>query len=203
LRLADSVAVDPHKWLYAPIEAGCALVRNHQVLIDAFSYHPTYYRFDDHAEEQVTNFYELGLQNSRGFRALKVWLALRQAGKEGYISMLRDDCRLAEHLFQAMNHYPEIEPLTRSLSITTFRYVPTEMRGVPTVDEEYLTKLNTEILSRLQNSGKAYPSNALVSGKYAIRVCIVNFRSTTEDVEALLPMVVGIGREVDRELRAL
>ena len=80
LRLADSVAVDPHKWLYAPLEAGCALVRDAEALRAAFAYHPPYYHF----EERATNYVDYGPQNSRGFRALKVWLALRQVGAAGY-----------------------------------------------------------------------------------------------------------------------
>jgi aromatic-L-amino-acid decarboxylase len=79
IREADSVAVDPHKWLYAPLEAGCALVRTPELLRDAFSYHPPYYNFDEDSTASI-NYYEYGPQNSRGFRALKVWLALRQAG---------------------------------------------------------------------------------------------------------------------------
>src|SRR5206468_934245 len=78
LALADSLAVDPHKWLYAPLEAGCVLVRNPHLLAETFGYHPTYYHFDTAGEEPPINYYELGLQNSRGFRALKVWLVLRQ-----------------------------------------------------------------------------------------------------------------------------
>src|SRR3954463_7253066 len=81
---ADSVAVDPHKWLYAPLEAGCALVRDAGKLRQAFSYHPAYYHFDD----QVVNYFDYGPQNSRGFRALKVWLALRQVGRAGYLKMI-------------------------------------------------------------------------------------------------------------------
>ena len=77
--LADSVAVDPHKWLYAPLEAGCALVRDAERLRAAFAYHPPYYHF----EERATNYVDYGPQNSRGFRALKVWLALRQVGAGG------------------------------------------------------------------------------------------------------------------------
>ena len=80
LSLADSVAVDPHKWLYAPLEAGCALVRDPEALRAAFAYHPPYYHF----EERATNYVDYGPQNSRGFRALKVWLALRQVGAAGY-----------------------------------------------------------------------------------------------------------------------
>jgi len=84
LALADSVALDPHKWLYSPLEAGCTLVRDPKLLVGAFSFHPDYYLFDDHGEEQGRNYHEFGLQNSRGFRALKVWLALRQVGRSGY-----------------------------------------------------------------------------------------------------------------------
>jgi aromatic-L-amino-acid decarboxylase len=202
LRLADSVAVDPHKWLYAPLEAGCALVRNREALVDAFSYHPVYYHFDDHADEELTNFHELGPQNSRGFRALKIWLALQQAGKDGYIEMIREDCRLAAELFSALVRYPDLEPLTCGLSIATFRYVPAELRAKGKKAEEYLNKLNTEILSRLQSSGKAYPSNALVKEKYALRVCIVNFRTTADDLMQLPQLVVKIGGETDAELRS-
>jgi glutamate/tyrosine decarboxylase-like PLP-dependent enzyme len=74
---ADSVALDPHKWLYVPLEAGCVLVRDMEKLHDAYSYHPPYYYFG----EEVTNYFDFGLQNSRGFRALKVWLALQQVGR--------------------------------------------------------------------------------------------------------------------------
>ena len=85
LSLADSVAVDPHKWLYAPLEAGCALVRDPDALRAAFAYHPPYYHFD----ERATNYVDYGPQNSRGFRALKVWLALRHVGRRG---LPHDDC---------------------------------------------------------------------------------------------------------------
>jgi len=195
LALADSVAVDPHKWLYAPLEAGCALVRNGQALIDAFSYHPEYYKFDEHAAEGAINFYELGPQNSRSFRALKVWLALRQAGRSGYETMIRDDCALAAELFRSLERYPDIEPLAGNLSIATFRYAPRRLRTPE--NEEYLNALNTEILVRLQSGGKVYPSNALVNGKYAIRVCIVNFRTTQEDLMVLPELVVRTGKEAE------
>ena len=95
LRLADSVAVDPHKWLYAPLEAGCALVRNPAALRNAFSYHPPYYSF----EVEAMNYLDIGPQNSRGFRALKIWLALQHAGAAGYREMIQDDILLARYLY--------------------------------------------------------------------------------------------------------
>ena len=99
LRDADSIAIDPHKWLYTPLEAGCVLVRDREALRDTFSYHPPYYHFDNPEDEPV-NYYEYGPQNSRGFRALKVWLALRQAGRSGYARMIGDDIALAGELYR-------------------------------------------------------------------------------------------------------
>jgi glutamate/tyrosine decarboxylase-like PLP-dependent enzyme len=205
LREADSVAVDPHKWLYAPLEAGCALVRDLDKLRDAFAYHPPYYHFGDAA----INYFDLGPQNSRGFRALKVWLALQQVGREGYVQMISEDIRLAGELFAQIPQFPELEPFTQSLSIATFRFVPPDLdRGSAEIGweiggeiESYLDQLNRELLTRLQNSGEAYLSNAIVHGKFALRACIVNFRTSAEDVRALPPLVVRIGKSVDAELR--
>ncbi|MCI0707550.1 MAG: aminotransferase class V-fold PLP-dependent enzyme [Ignavibacteriae bacterium] len=200
LSLTDSVAVDPHKWFYVPFEAGCALVRNKQALLDAFSYHPVYYKFHD-GEEPPTNFYEYGPQNSRGFRALKVWLLLRQIGREGYIQMIGDDIRLSKEMYRALQQHPEIQTFTQGLSITTFRYVPQDVQRGEKTSEEYLNKLNTELLTRLQASGKVYPSNSVINGAFVIRACIVNFRTTLEDVLALPELVVKLGKLVDGDLR--
>ena len=198
LREADSLAVDPHKWLYAPLEAGCALVRRPDKLRDAFAYHPAYYHFG----VEAINYFDLGPQNSRGFRALKVWLALQQVGREGYVRMISDDIRLAGELFQRISGYPALEAFTHSLSITTFRYVPLDLDSGDEGVEAYLERLNRELLTRLQAGGEAYVSNAVVHGRFALRACIVNFRTSLADVEALLPIVVRIGGEVDVELRS-
>jgi glutamate/tyrosine decarboxylase-like PLP-dependent enzyme len=197
LREADSVAVDPHKWLYAPLEAGCALVRDPEKLRAAFAYHPVYYHFG----VEATNYFDLGPQNSRGFRALKVWLALQEVGREGYEQMISDDIRLARALFERIPRYAELEALTQSLSITTFRFVPTDLDRGDMKAASYLDELNLELMTRLQASGEAYLSNAMVHGKFAMRACIVNFRTSLADIEALLPIVVRIGKALDLELR--
>ena len=199
LALADSVAVDPHKWLYAPLEAGCVLVREPDLLRNAFSYHPPYYHFGD----GPTNYVDYGPQNSRGFRALKVWLALRQAGRSGYARMIGDDIRLSERLHALAGAHPELEALTQALSITTFRFVPRDLRGeVGSADAEaYLNRLNEALLERLQRSGEAFVSNAVIRGRYALRACIVNFNTTLADVEALPGIVARLGRATDAELR--
>jgi len=204
ISIADSVALDPHKWLYAPLEAGCTLVRNKKFLLDAFSYHPEYYRFegDGNEDEAPINYYEFGLQNSRGFKALKVWLGLRQAGKNGYIKMIGEDIELAEYLFKLISSESELEAVTHNLSITTFRYVPNDLKGNEDKQEEYLNELNEELLVRLQNSGEAYVSNAVIHGKFVLRACIVNFRTTKSDIESLSAIVKKFGRLVDKEKRS-
>jgi len=198
LREADSVAVDPHKWLYAPLEAGCALVRDPEKLRAAFAYHPVYYHFG----VEATNYFDLGPQNSRGFRALKVWLSLQQVGREGYENMISDDIHLARALFERISQNAELQALTQSLSITTFRFVPLDLDCGDDEAASYLNELNLALLTRLQGSGEAYLSNAVVRGKFALRACIVNFRTSLQDIEALLPIVLRLGRTLDREMRS-
>jgi glutamate/tyrosine decarboxylase-like PLP-dependent enzyme len=199
LNLADSVAVDPHKWLYAPLEAGCALVRDPRMLRAAFSYFPAYYHFG----EESINFVDYGPQNSRGFRALKVWLALKQVGAAGYRQMIGDDIALSRVMADAVRREPDLQLVTQALSIATFRFVPRDLE--PTVGdartEEYLNRLNEALLDALQRGGEAFVSNALVSGRYVLRACIVNFHATRTDVEAIPDIVVRYGRELDARLR--
>ena len=196
---ADSVAVDPHKWLYAPLEAGCALVRDPARLAGAFSYHPPYYNFDTEA----VNYFDLGPQNSRGFRALKVWLGLRQAGRAGYEKMIADDCALAGCLYRLLGGHPEFEALTHNLSITTFRYVPRNLRpGIGSAPvEEKLNRLNQDLLNRIERDGAAFLSNAIIDGRYALRACIVNFRTSLGDIEALPELVARLGREASAAIK--
>src|SRR5262245_864485 len=168
LQLADSVAVDPHKWLYAPLEAGCALVRNPAALRAAFAYHPPYYHF----EESATNYVDYGPQNSRGFRALKVWLALKQVGAAGYRWMIADDIRLSKTMAQAIDRHAELQLMTQDLSITTFRYVPLDLKArlQDALVERHVDALNRELLDRLQRGGETFVSNAVVDRSEERRV---------------------------------
>ena len=202
LSQADSIAIDPHKWMYSALEAGCVLVRDPEALINTFSYHPTYYKFEEAIEEAPINFYEYGPQNSRGFRALKVWLGMRQVGRQGHLRMIAEDIQLAEHLYEIVDQHPELEAFTQNLSITTFRYVPRNLIGDRMQKEEYLNKLNEKLLTELQNSGKAFISNALIGEKYLLRSCIVNFRTSLEDVRALPEIVTRLGSWIDATLRS-
>ena len=198
LPAADSVAVDPHKWLYAPLEAGCALVRNPAALRNAFSYHPPYYSFDTEA----LNYYDIGPQNSRGFRALKIWLSLQHAGATAYREMIRGDIGLARHLYELAMAHPELEAITHNLSITTMRYIPMDLRaGIGSEETEaYLNRLNQLLLTYLEKSGEAFASNAQIKGKYALRFCIVNFRTSIDDIEEIPQLLMRLGRQAHADL---
>jgi len=152
-------------------------------------------------QEDFVNYFEWGLQNSRGFRALKVWLGLRQAGIEGYRRMIARDMRLGREMFRALDTHPEIEARTVALSIVTFRYVPPDLRGRGAEAREYLNRLNAQLLDRLQRGGEAFVSNAILQEDFVLRACIVNFRTQLEDVLALPEIVARLGRRLDSQLR--
>lgn len=192
---ADSIAIDPHKWLYAPLEAGCTLVKNPQHLIDTYSAHPVYYNFDNSVDEPTLNYYEYGFQNSRGFRALKVWMALQQAGKNGYIKMINEDIDLSKLLFEEAQKHEELEAITQNLSIATLRYVP-KHANEEKMNEANLNTLNEKLLNRLQQGGEVFLSNAVVEDKYCLRACVVNFRTSKKDIHEVIEIIVREGRKV-------
>ena len=201
LALADSLALDPHKWLYVPLEAAITFVRDPQALVNAFSFRPSYYAFKDDSDDRGNDFYERGLQNSRGFRALKVWLGLRQAGKDGFIESIRANIALAKRLYELAAEHAELEACTQNLSLTTFRYVPEDLTSGNAPVDQYLDELNQQLLLVLQKSGELFLSNAVVDGKYLLRACVVNFRTSADDIDALPDIIVREGRAVDASLR--
>ena len=117
--------------------------------------------------------------------------------------MIDDDMRLSRHLHGLVSQHPDFEAMTQHLSITTFRYVPRDLQ--PTAErpdiEPYLHRLNEQLLTRVEQSGEAFLSNAMVNGRFALRACIVNFRTSLDDIEALPDLLARHGREADRVLR--
>ena len=200
IKEADSIALDPHKWLYAPLEAGCTLVKNPQHLIDTYSSHPVYYNFNNQDDEPTVNYYEYGFQNSRGFRALKVWMALQHAGKNGYIKMIGEDIALSQMLFNEAKKHLELEAVTQNLSITTLRYVPIGLTQDEEKKETYLNTLNEKLLNELQQGGEVFLSNAVVADKYCLRCCIVNFRTSIKDILEMVDIIVRVGRKMHQTL---
>lgn len=195
IKEADSIAMDPHKWLYSPLEAGCALVKNPKHLIDAYSSHPEYYNFTNTNAAQ--NFYEYGLQNSRGFRALKVWLMLQQVGKLGYEKMIREDIELAKLMYEKAQKHHQLEAKTHNLSITTFRFIPKQYPENISDKNTYLNELNQELDTSLQNGGKLFLSNAIINDQYFLRSCIVNFRTSKKDIEEVIEIIVEEGNKLN------
>lgn len=200
IKEADSLALDPHKWLYSPLEAGCTLVKNPKHLTDTYSSHPEYYNFSKNEQGTAQNFYEYGLQNSRGFRALKVWMALKQLGRNGYLKIIREDIELSQLFFQLAVIHEELEAITQNLSITTLRYVPLGYGDKSDGNEKYLNTLNEALLDKLQLGGQVFLSNAIVNHKYCLRGCIVNFRTSKKDIEEIIEIIVREGKEMHQKL---
>ena len=181
LERADSVAVDPHKWMYVPVECGCALVRDALAMRDTFSLVPPYLR-DDTA---LPWFSEFGIQQSRGFRALKLWTALRQLGLEGYRQSISRDIALAGALQQRVRAAPDFELVAAGpLSITCFRYRPATDMGDADID-----RLNRTVLDAVQAEGRVFLTGTELHGRFALRACIVNFRTREPDLDALLDAI--------------
>jgi aromatic-L-amino-acid/L-tryptophan decarboxylase len=198
---ADSIALDPHKWLYNPLEVGCTLVKDPRHLLNTYSSHPEYYNFNSDEESPALNYYEYGLQNSRGFRALKVWLAFRQVGRSGYQKMIAEDIQLSELLFDLADKHSELEAVTQSLSITTFRFIPSDCSRDSERGKAYINTLNEELLNTLQAGGEVFLSNAIVDEQYCLRACIVNFRTSRKDIKEIVDIVVREGIKIHHKLQ--
>lgn len=194
LARADSVALDPHKWLYVPLEAGLILVRDGAEMRAAFSTVPPYLRTDED-EGGVGGppwFSEYGFQQSRGFRALKVWMCLRFFGLDGYRALIEHDLAMADHLAAAVDAHPDLELVARGLSIVCFRYAP------PGGDPARLDGLNRALLTDLQLSGRGFLTSTVLDGRYVLRACFVNPGTTPEDVDALVRAVTEFGARQGR-----
>jgi len=190
LSRADSLALDPHKWLYVPVEAGLVLVRDGEAMRAAFSLVPPYLRTDGQVEGVggLPWFSEYGYQQTRGFRALKVWMALRHHGLAGYRKSIERDIVLAESLaasVRASDDFELFEPT--SLSIVCFRYSPPNFRQ----DQQGLDSLNKAVLEKVQLGGRVFLSSTVIDGKFWLRACIINPRAGEDDVQS----VIGVVRE--------
>lgn len=193
LALADSVAVDPHKWLYVPVEAGLVLVRDGAVMRDAFSFVPPYLRTDGNLAGVGGPpwFSEFGFQQTRGFRALKVWMALKYHGRSGYAEAVAHDIALAGYLGAQIEAASDLElAAAPSLSIVCFRYVPHTLRGDPT----RLDALNRALLEEIQLGGQAFLSSTTLQGRFVLRACIINPRASRQDIDALIELVRATGQ---------
>jgi aromatic-L-amino-acid/L-tryptophan decarboxylase len=170
-------------------------------LHEAFSLHPSYTREDKSIAGTGDDLYSFGPQFSRGFQGLKVWVSLLAHGRAAYVRRIGHDVELASYLHRRVDERPEFEPMAPTvLSIACFRYVPPDLPGGEGRDE-YLDRLNERLMIELQLDGRVFPSNAILRGRFALRACIVNFRTEAEEMDLLLDAAAELGAGLDRELR--
>jgi aromatic-L-amino-acid decarboxylase len=187
---ADSIAFDLHKWLYMPIEVGCILVRSEEAHRRAFSLTPDYL---SHFERGVAGgsdwFNEYGLQLTRGFRALKVWLSIKEHGIEKYGRLIKQNVDQCRYLVGLVKATPELELMAPApLNIVCLRYT------VPGLSTEALNKLNQQIMFELHEQGIAVPTYTLLDGQFALRVAHVNHRTRREDFDLFVREVIRLGK---------
>lgn len=198
---ADSVTLDPHKWMNTPIPSSLVLVADPERQHAAFTLEPAYTRQDPDAEDVGVMRYQWTPQFTRPFSALPVLVSLLAHGWRAYRERIVHDVALARWLHDRCAEHPELEPLHEpDLSIVCFRYVPTDLRDEGPA-AEYLDQLNERIHFALRNGGRVFPSNASIDGRYAVRACLIGYRTEVDDLEALVDETIAAGRRLDGELR--
>jgi len=198
---ADSVVLDPHKWFYCPIEAGCVLVREGHLMRETFRILPDYMR-DVAREEKEINFCDYGLQLTRSLRALKVWMAVKTYGAAKLRQVIDQCLDLTEYAAQLFAQSPRFEIVTSpSLGVFTFRYVPAHLpAGVE--PEAYLNQLNDTLTARIIASRRIMLSSTRLAGRHVLRFCVLNHRTRKEDVRAAREIILELGEEVERSMSA-
>ncbi len=177
---ADSISLDPHKWLFLPLDCGCILYRDPATAVRAFSYHADYTRTVGFDDAEAFAFWDYGPELSRRFRALNVWLQIKAAGIDAIGAAIESNVECARYLEERIATSADFEMLCPvELSIFCFRYAPPGYGGD-------LNQLNAAILQHLQRSGRSYLSNASINGQFALRGCVLNWRTTTADIDRLL-----------------
>lgn len=195
---ADSLAFDLHKWMSMPIEVGCTLVRSAPAHLATFTLTPTYL---SHATRGAAGadfwFSDYGVQLTRSFRALKVWMSIKEHGTQKYGRIIQQNVDQAAYLAGLVRATPELELAAPvPLNIVCYRYID------PGLDPAALNALNEELLICLHEQGIAVPSNTFIQGKYALRVAHVNHRTRNADFDLLVRESVRLGREIGAKLRA-
>ncbi len=197
---ADSIALDPHKWLYAPMDCGCVLYRDPATARATFAHDAEYTRVFQKEKDEAFAFWDYGPELSRRFRALKVWAILKGAGTNALGEAIEKNiacARYLESLVAASDVFEMLAPV--ELSIFCFRYLPPAFRkGAPRDDRATanLNEFNERLLLALQLDGNSYLSNALIDGQFALRGCVLNFRTTERDMEILLEDLQRLAPEI-------
>src|SRR5262249_653792 len=188
IELADSLAFDLHKWMYLPFEVGCILVRDPSAQAATFALHQNY--FGDSTRGLIAGglpFADRGIELTRSFRALKVWMSLKTHGIHQYARLIEQNVEQARYLADLITAQPALELLAPvPLNVVCFRYHP------PDAGESDLNTLNQELLLRLQESGIAVLSSTVLDGEFALRAAITNHRSRRSDFDTLIQAIVRL-----------
>ena len=188
---ADSIALDPHKLLHAPFEAGCALVRDAEAHHRAFAVTPEYLETSPRGLAAAAGLHEYGLQTTRAFRALKIWMALKEHGSDKFGRLIDQNIDQARQLTAMIEAEPLLElAAPTTIAIVSFRFRPAGLEG------DALKALNTEIMLRLQEEGTAALSDTTINGEHCLRVAVNNHRTRREDLALLVREVVRLGHEI-------
>jgi len=197
MNLADSISLDPHKWLYQPLDCACLLYRSTEAAQKAFSHSGDYARALTADPIEGFAFFEESPELSRRFRALKLWISLRYHGLAAFRDSIRKDLAQALRLAEAIRREPKLELIAPGeLSAVCFRY-----HGTGDKSEEELNQFNVQLLAGVVKRGRVYLSNATLTGKFCLRACIVNHRTTDADVDAVVNEVLATAKEMDAQPR--
>lgn len=200
IELADSVILDPHKWFYCPFEAGCVLVRDRRLLLETFRILPDYMR-DIEREDREVNFCDYGVQLTRAFRALKVWMNFKVFGLRRLRDVTDQCLDLAQEGAAMFAASPRIEIVTPpSLGIFSFRYVPRALSPERADHEGFLNRFNTRLVSRITKNGRVFLSSTRLRSQTVLRVCVLNHRTRRDDLREALAAVEQAGAELEAEL---
>jgi aromatic-L-amino-acid/L-tryptophan decarboxylase len=192
LELADSISLDPHKWLYQPLDCACLLHRSSEAAQNAFAHSGDYARSLSADPVEGFAFFEESLELSRRFRALKLWLSLRYHGFAAFRESLAQDMAHARRLADAIKNEPQLELLAPvELSAVCFRH-----KGTAGLKGDDLNRFNLALLKRVVERGRVYLSNASLRGKFCLRACIVNHRTRDSDVDSVIPEVLAAAKEI-------
>jgi aromatic-L-amino-acid decarboxylase len=181
---ADSIALDPHKWLYLPVDVGCVIYRNPEIARAAFAHEAEYTRVIEEQADEAFAFWDYGPELSRRFRALKVWMLLKGVGLDSLGAAIESNlacARYLESMVRASDDFAMVAPV--ELSIFCIRHVPAQLKNEsPRAIDEF----NERLLVALQRDGTSYLSNATLGGRFALRGCVLNYRTSLRDMEILL-----------------
>jgi glutamate/tyrosine decarboxylase-like PLP-dependent enzyme len=191
----DSLSLDPHKWLFQPIESGCVLVRDRRLLEETYAIHPEYLQ-DVHRDQEAVNFADYGIQLTRGFRALKLWMTIQVFGMDGIAAAVTRGFELAERAEAILREDRAWRILTPAqMAVVSFRW---EAPGTPGNTEEELDRIQLGIVEGLKAGGLAIATSTQLRGQTALRLCTINPRTTEEDLRRTIAEMARLGGELSR-----